>query len=136
MLGRRYQGCVSSFDPAATCVQGTDEVEEAKIHVGPDHVMLAWQAIRIGDSVFLKGRDSSFREVNSGFIEFFDPTSQCGIDDNSVVWHFPKEFVNCQDFKDCTPEILNLVSRRKKDGHLAPLSPDDARSLEALVAKR
>lgn len=111
-------------------------MKEANIYVGPDHVMLAWQAIRIGDSVFLKGRDSSFREVSSGLIEYFDLASQCGIDDNSVVWHFPMELVNCQDFKDCTPEILNLMSKRKKYRNLTPLSPDDARKLETLVANR
>lgn len=85
-------------------------MKETAIHAQPHQVLRAWQSFRLGEAVFFFGLNTSNEQIGTGQVRFFDSDSQCILGFDGVVWHIPAEAVFCQDFEDCTSEILDLMS--------------------------
>lgn len=115
-------------------------MKEVPIDAEPHHSLRGWQASRIGDSIVLSGKEVSangaFAELGSRSIEFFDAERAVGIDASGVIWHFPANHVTCQDFQDCTPEILDLLAEPRSEREIEPLTPAEEVLLRILAATR
>lgn len=85
-------------------------MKEKAIYARPHQKLRGWQAFRLGDAIVFYGRNADFEEVGTGRIQFFDSDKQCVLSEDGVVWHIPEGNVTCQDFQDCTPEILELMN--------------------------
>ncbi|BDT72771.1 hypothetical protein os4_23160 [Comamonadaceae bacterium OS-4] len=57
------------------------------------------------------------------------------MDANGVLWHIPANQVTCQDFQDCTPEILDLLAEPRSEREIEPLTPAEDVLLKILAAK-
>lgn len=95
-------------------------MKETAIHAQPHQVLRAWQSFRLGEAVFFFGLNSSNEQIGTGQIRFFDSESQCVLGLDGMVWHIPVNAVFCQDFQDCTSEILDLMSAPRSAGQSAP----------------
>lgn len=90
-------------------------MKETAIHAQPHQVLRAWQSFRLGEAVFFFGLNTSNEQIGTGQVRFFDSDSQCILGFDGVVWHIPAEAVFCQDFEDCTTEVLELMSTPRSD---------------------
>ena len=115
-------------------------MREASIDAKPHHSLRGWQAFRIGDSIVLKGREAPhggvFEELGSRPIEFFDSERAICIDENGVLWHIPANQVSCQDFVECTSELLDLLAEPRSEREIEALTHVEEMLLKILAAKR
>ena len=115
-------------------------MREVPINAQPHHSLRGWQAFRIGDSIVLSGREATahgpFEELGSRAIEFFDSERAIGIDATGVLWHIPANQVSCQDFVECTAELLDLLAEPRSEREIEPLTPAEEVLLKILAATR
>jgi len=90
-------------------------VKEADIYAQPHRALRGWRAFYLGDSVLFTGFDSDSNEICTESIQFFDSSRQCVMSEDGIVWHIPLSSVYCQDFEDCTPQIVFLMEARQAD---------------------
>lgn len=95
-------------------------MQEIAIHAQPHQVLRAWQSFRLGEAVFFFGLNPNDEQIGTGQIRFFDSDSQCVLGLDGMVWHIPVNGVFCQDFEDCTSEILDLMSTPRSARHKGP----------------
>ena len=103
-------------------------MKEAAIYAQPHRALRGWQAFRLGDSIVLYGRDTDFKEVGTGQLLFFDSDKQCVMSQDGLVWHIPAKDVCCQDFEDCTSEILELMDEPRCCRQVGPFPIERAAS--------
>lgn len=127
-------------EPSTRAFKGFAIVREVPIDAEPHHSLRGWQASRIADSIVLSGKQiaksGAFEELGSRSIEFFDSERALGMDINGVIWHIPAVQVTCQDFQDCTPEILDLLAEPRSERELEPLTPSEELLLKMLTSKK
>jgi hypothetical protein len=115
-------------------------MREVHIDAEPHHSLRGWQAFRIGDSIVLSGREAAdhgpFEEMGSRAIEFFDSERAICMDANGDLWHIPANQVMCQDFVECTSEILDLLAEPRSEREIEPMTPAEEVLLKILAATR
>lgn len=115
-------------------------MREVHIDAEPHHSLRGWQAFRIGDGIVLSGREAPprgpFVELGSRSIKFFDSERALCVDANGVVWHIPANQVSCQDFVECTSEILDMLAEPRSDREIEPLTSAEEMLLKILAAPR